>query len=122
VEVVTRQDPRTSNIMALASDPPIPAPHGAAFVDRAQQMVAFLARHDRASADAGQRPEAALAEWIAHWRGMPVRGLDATQHFVAEELGIIVRALNGPAETRRVRDERTDDLCWLIARCISHGA
>ena len=47
--------------------------------------------------------------------------VDGTQHFVAEELGIIARALNGPAETARLRDARTDDLTWLIARCISNG-
>jgi len=107
--------------MVLANDPPAPAPHGAAFVDRAQQMVAFLVQRDRAAANPPQPAEEALAEWIAHWRGMPRRGPDATQHFIAEELGIIVRALNGPAETTRPRDARADDLCWLIARCIGRG-
>jgi hypothetical protein len=107
--------------MVLPADPPAPAPHGTAFVERAQQMVAFLAQRDRTPDKGTQRPEEALAEWIARWRGMPRRGLDATQHFVAEELGIIVRALNGPTETARPRDLRTDDLCWLIARCISQG-
>lgn len=91
--------------------------HGHAFIDRARQMVAFLAQRDGSSA--APQPEEELADWISRWRGMPRRGLDATQHFVAEELGIIVRALNGPPEGTRLRPERTDELCWLIARCIS---
>jgi hypothetical protein len=107
---------------ASIAPPPTTGPSGAAFVERAQQMVAFLAQRDRRTADAAQKPEQALADWISRWRRVPRRGLDATQHFVAEELGIIVRALNGPAEGKtRLRDVRTDDLCWLIARCISHG-
>ena len=108
--------------VAAAPEPPTAPTPGAAFVERAQQMVAFLAQRDHSAADAAQRPEQALADWISRWRRMPRRGLDANQHFVAEELGIIVRALSGPAESSRVRDVRTDDLCWLIARCISHGS
>jgi hypothetical protein len=91
-----------------------------AFIDRAHQMVAFLAAGDATGEDAAAPPmqEEDLAQWISHWRGMAWRGLDATQHFVPEELGIIARALNGPANTTRVRPQRTEALCWLIARCI----
>jgi hypothetical protein len=110
-----------ADAVSITADPPTHAPQGADFVERARQMVTFLAHRDTAAADAAQRPEEALSEWISRWRRMPRRGLDATQHFVAEELGIIVRALNGPAEGTRLRDVRTDDLCWLIARCISQG-
>ena len=92
---------------------------GHAFADRARQMVAFLAQRHDVPGPAAQPPEDALADWISRWRGMPRRGLDATQHFVAEELGIIARALNGPPDGTRLRPERTDQLCWLIARCIS---
>ena len=93
------------------ADPVTGSPHGAAFIERARHMVAFLA-----AGDGGQDRE--LGEWITRWRTMR-RGLDATQHFVAEELGIIVRALNGPAAGARLRDQRTDDLCWRIARCMA---
>jgi hypothetical protein len=106
--------------IVVDTDPHTPAAPGMTFVDRAHQMVTFLAQRDGTAGD--HRPEQALAEWISSWRRMPRLGLDATQHFVAEELGIIARALNGPAETARLRDGRTDDLCWLIARCISSGA
>ncbi|HEX6361553.1 MAG TPA: hypothetical protein VFZ93_01245 [Albitalea sp.] len=92
---------------------------GTAFIDRARQMVAFLAERDADAAGATQHQEDALAAWISDWRGMPRCGLDATQHFVAEELGIIARALNGPAHATRLKPERTEELCWLIARCIS---
>ena len=115
---ITFQD--ASVDILVSTDPHSPPPHGMTFVDRAHQMVAFLAQRDGAAGD--HRPEQALAEWISSWRRMPLRGLDATQHFVAEELGIIARALNGPAETARLRDGRTDDITWLIARCISNGA
>jgi len=91
------------------------ASHGAAFLDRAQQMVAFLAQCDEGS---GHPADQALAEWISIWRRMR-SSFDATQHFVAEELGIIVRALNGPAESARLRDQRTDHLSWRIARCMA---
>jgi hypothetical protein len=105
--------------IVVDTDTHSPASHGVTFVDRAHQMVAFLA--ERGGAPGEHRPEQALTDWISTWRRMPRCGLDATQHFVAEELGIIARALNGPAETARLRDGRTDDLCWLIARCISSG-
>jgi len=119
---MTLEDAPPDTVSAIP-EPPSTTPTGAAFVERAQQMVAFLAQRDRGATDAAQKPEQALADWISRWRRVPRRGLDATQHFVAEELGIIVRALNGPAEgTTRLRDVRTDDLCWLIARCISHGS
>ncbi|MFL6664842.1 MAG: hypothetical protein ACJ8G7_21930 [Rhizobacter sp.] len=91
------------------------------FVERARQMVAFLAESDHPAEQRSHSREAQLSEWISRWRRQPVHAVDGTQHFVAEELGIIARALNGPAETARLRDARTDDLTWLIARCISNG-
>jgi hypothetical protein len=98
-----------------ANDTAMEPPHGAAFIDRAQRMVEFLAQCDERG---GMHADQALVEWISSWRSMR-SGFDATQHFVAEELGIIVRALNGPAESARLRDQRTDHLSWRIARCIT---
>jgi hypothetical protein len=98
-----------------AADIALEPSHGAAFIDRAHRMVAFLAQCDEG---AGPQADQALAEWISSWRSMR-SGFDATQNFVAEELGIIVRALNGPAESARLRDQRTDHLSWRIARCMT---
>lgn len=96
---------------------------GTAFIDRAQQMVAFLAARDGGrDGTRGSPPEDELVQWISQWRGMRRRGPDGTDHFVAEELGIIARALNGPAHGNRPRPERTDELCWLIARCMHRRA
>ena len=88
------------------------------FSDRARHLVAFLATRDPGAAT--RRREEDLADWIAHWRLAPMRGIDAAHHFVSEELGIIARALNGPANARPgLGDHRNQSLCWLLARCIS---
>ena len=106
---------------ADACEAPTSSPRGITFIDRAREMVAFLAARGGDAVTTAPRPEQDLNEWITRWRGMPVPGLDATQHFVAEELGIIARALNGPAQSTRLRPQRTDEMCWLIARCISRA-
>lgn len=92
---------------------------GGTFIDRARSMIAFLVEEEADMHAPLQRHERDLAEWIVRWRRMARRGPDTAEHFIADELGIIARALNGPAECTRLRPQRTDELCWLIARCIS---
>ena len=88
---------------------------GLTFCDRATQLVAFLVeRH--AEPGTARRREEELSEWIA-CRRMANRGAPALP-FMADELGIILRALNGPGDARP-GGERREHLCWLIARCMS---
>jgi len=72
----------------------LPKTNGAAeaetFVDRAFALVAFLVeRHGKG--DAMRAREQDLADWIASRRES-----GSAAHFVATELGIILRALSGP--------------------------
>jgi hypothetical protein len=99
---------------------PIAAPAPAdSFFDRAGQLVAFLAESGSAPATA-RRHEHDLADWIACWQKA---GWRRAQHFVGDELGIIMRALTGPQApaARRVCD-RNEQLCWLLARCMAQAA
>jgi hypothetical protein len=103
---------------------PIAAPAPAdSFFDRAGELVAFLAESDRAPA-ATRRHEHELADWIARWqKALAPPGLSRAQHFVGDELGIIMRALNGPpASAARRSDERNEQLCWRLARCMAEAA
>ncbi len=100
---------------------PAPSEEAGSFADRARHLVAFLAACN-AGAKSHPPREHDLVEWIARWRRRPLQGIGSAQHFVGDELGIIARALNGPATARaRLRDDRNQDLCWLLARCISDG-
>jgi hypothetical protein len=89
------------------------------FADRAMQLVAFLALGSRESGTTMRQREEELAAWIAQWRN----AAPAAQHFVAVELGIILRALNGPLTTPiRWQGGDRDQLCWVIARCMNSEA
>jgi hypothetical protein len=85
------------------------------FEERARELVAFLVeRHGDPGAARVREQE--LADWIARRRqdGSPA-------HFVAPELGIILRALSGPANgPQREPVPGHQQLCWLIARRMSH--
>jgi hypothetical protein len=85
------------------------------FEERARELVAFLAeRHGDRGAACDREQE--LADWLA---GRPQVG--SPTHFVAPELGIILRALSGPANGRpRAPDPDHQQLCWLIAKRMSH--
>jgi len=85
------------------------------FVDRAHALVAFLVeRHGRG--DAMRAREQDLADWIASRRES-----GSAAHFVATELGIILRALSGPTGIGpRAQEMDHQQLCWLIARRMSH--
>ena len=86
------------------------------FIDRARELVTFLAEN-RGTADAACRLEEQLAEWITRWQCASHAGPGRKDHFLAEELGIIVRALSGPAPV--VRHEGDNHaLRWVIARCM----
>ena len=98
---------------------PCPGPVDGSFADRARQLVAFLTEGPRLPGVL-RRHEQELGEWISRWRGAPLHGAATAQHFVAEELGIIMRALNGPpGGGARIRDASNERLCWLIARCMA---
>jgi hypothetical protein len=89
------------------------------FAERAMQLVAFLALGSREAGATMRLREEELARWIAQWR----RAAPAAQHFVAVELGIILRALNGPFSTpMRLHGDDREQLCWVIARCMNHEA
>jgi hypothetical protein len=93
---------------------------GGTFAERAAQLVAFLVERHAATDSARQR-EQELGEWIAHRQQAQRHGWMAAHHFVAEELGIILRALRGPAAVASHTDlPARQQLCWLIARCMSH--
>ena len=85
------------------------------FEERARELVAFLVeRHGVRGAVCGREQE--LADWIA---GRSQAG--SLAHFLAPELGIILRALSGPANSpQREPHPGHQQLCWLIAKRMSH--
>jgi hypothetical protein len=91
------------------------------FAERAALLVAFLVERQGAPGTVPRR-EHELGEWIAHWQKAQRHGWAEARHFVAGELGIIVRALNGPAAAARTRIDPLghQQLCWLIAQCMGH--
>ncbi|WP_280154457.1 hypothetical protein [Piscinibacter sp. XHJ-5] len=98
-----------------------PAPADS-FFDRARQLVLFLAESPRPPV-ATRSVEHDVADWIARWQKLPSQGWSRAQHFVGDELGIIIRALSGPhAGPARRSDERNEQLCWLLARCMAEAA
>jgi hypothetical protein len=90
-----------------------------AFAERARLLVAFVLERGREIGIGTLRLEHEVMEWIFRWRQVA----PAAQYFFAVELGIILRALNGPA-AGGVRADGADNeqLCWLIARCMSQTA
>ena len=85
------------------------------FEARARELVAFLVeRHGVPGATRTREQE--LADWIESRRRS-----GSVADFVATELGIILRALSGPAHAPpREQDPGHQQLCWLIAKRMSH--
>lgn len=90
---------------------------GDSFAERARELVTFLAE-SRSDPRAVRRREEHLAEWIDQWQRASRACPGREQHFVAEELGIIVRALSGPAPAARLAGDN-EALRWVIARCMT---
>ena len=87
------------------------------FAERARLLLAFVVERGREIGIGTRRLEHEVMEWIGRWR----RTAPAAQYFVAVELGIILRALNGPGDGVRL-DADHEQLCWLIARCMAQTA
>lgn len=93
-------------------------PRDTSFAERARLLLAFLVQRGREVGIGTRRCEHDLLEWMARWR----EAAPAAQHFVAVELGIILRALNGPAPGGpRAETADNEQLCWLIARCMTQA-
>lgn len=85
------------------------------FEERARELVAFLVERHGVPGAARSR-EQELADWIAGRRQA-----GSQTHFVAPELGIILRALSGPDRGgQRALDPDHQQVCWLIAKRMSH--
>jgi hypothetical protein len=102
-----------------------PQPHSAddlgdAFIDRATALVLFLIERNGTPGTAARR-EQQLGDWIAEQRKSQQRSWAAVHYFHAEELGIILRALNGPSAglPSRLEANGHQQMCWLIARCMA---
>ncbi|HEX6708354.1 MAG TPA: hypothetical protein VF169_26710 [Albitalea sp.] len=90
------------------------------FADRARELVAFLAEAPPGAVIQRQQ-ERELADWISRWQR--ALGSSRAQHFLAEELGIIMRALSGPPPNAvRWQEGSNERMCWLIARCMAEHA
>lgn len=87
------------------------------FIDRARELVTFLAQNHR-DPRAGRLREEQLAAWIAHWQRASHACPGREEHFLAEELGIIVRALSGPAPVAQLAGDN-EAFRWVIARCMT---
>lgn len=102
---------------ASPTEPAIDAAPADTFADRARELVAFLADAPPGST-AQRQQERELADWIARWK--KALGCSRAHHFVAEELGIIMRALSGPPPNAvRWHPGSNERMCWLIARCMA---
>ena len=88
------------------------------FAERARLLLAFVVERGREIGIGTRRLEHEVMEWIGRWR----QTTPAAQYFVAVELGIILRALNGPAAGARLDGADNEQLCWLIARCMAQAA
>ena len=117
---VSRPAPLLSHVSPRATRALAPAQRHTvrceSFAERARELVTFLAEV-RGEASAVLELEAQLAEWITHWQSAS-RSPGRESHFVAEELGIIVRALSGPMPVARLEGD-TEAFRWVIARCMS---
>ncbi len=88
------------------------------FADRAIELVAFVAQACRRDQATPGAPEQQLAEWI--WQRQQVS--TASGHLAGVELGIILRALNGPhSGPLLVGIGDQQQLCSLIAKSLSQG-
>lgn len=92
------------------------------FAERALLLVGFLLERHGQLANA-RHCEQDVADWIVSWRRKEKASVDVQQHFASTELGIILRTLNGPTHTGpRFEDSANQQLCWVIARCLSQQA
>jgi hypothetical protein len=85
------------------------------FVQRARRLVDFLVLREGA-AGAIQR-EHELAEWIAQSQA-EAQAASRPRPFEPTELGIILRAINGPVSTGAATPQG-NELLWTIARCMA---
>ena len=102
----------------------VPAPALAIdnFALRARSLVDFLVERQATAANMRQC-EQDVAEWIGNWRRDAGAMAELQQHFTETELGIILRTLNGPSPTGpRFEECANQQLCWLLARCLSRPA
>jgi len=98
---------------------PVPTTSIDNFEQRALKLVEFLVERHGQLANM-RHCEQDVADWIVAWRRKESRMADVQQHFASTELGIILRTLNGPSPTGpRFEDSANQQLCWLIARCLS---
>lgn len=89
------------------------------FPDRALQLLVFLVERHGQLANM-RHCERDVIDWIDSWRRKERRLADVQQHFASTELGIILRTLNGPSPAGTGLEESANQqLCWLIARCLS---
>ena len=92
------------------------------FAQRARSLVDFLIERHATAANMRQC-EQDVADWIVNWRQDAGAMAELQQHFAETELGIILRTLNGPSPTGpRFEECANQQLCWLLARCLSHAA
>ena len=98
---------------------PVPSTSIHSFPERALQLLKFLLERHGQIANM-RHCERDVADWIDGWRRKERRSADVHQHFASTELGIILRTLNGPSAPRaRFEESANQQLCWLIARCLS---
>lgn len=92
------------------------------FAERTLLLVGFLLERHGQLANVRQC-EQDVADWIVGWRRKESASADVQQHFASTELGIILRTLNGPTHTgAHFEESANQQLCWVIARCLSHQA
>jgi hypothetical protein len=108
--------------VAASSQPHSADELGETFIERAAALVLFLVER-KGVADTALRREQQLGEWIVERRRSQQRWAAAHQ-LAAEELGIILRALNGPSANLPLRLEANghQQMCWLIARCMAQDS
>jgi hypothetical protein len=101
---------------------PLPTTSIDTFSDRALLLIGFLLERHGQLANM-RRCEQDVADWIVGWRRKEKAAADVQQHFASTELGIILRTLNGPNQTGpRFEESANQQLCWVIARCLSQQA
>jgi hypothetical protein len=98
---------------------PAPATTADNFGDRSIKLISFMMERQSQTASVRQC-EHEVCDWIDGWRRREMRCAGAQQHFASTELGIILRVLNGPSPTGpKFEDSANQQLCWLLARCLS---
>lgn len=92
------------------------------FSDRVLALVSFMVE-SHGKLPNMRRCEQDVGDWISGWRRKEGKWAEIAQHFASTELGIVLRVLNGPASTGpRFEDSANQQLCWLLARCLSQQA